>query len=321
MSCENAKWDGTTWSALGSGVNSQVDSIVEMGGDLYFGGQFTTAGGIPANRVAKFDGTNWSALGSGTNGAVNTLLTDGANLYAGGSFTTADGVTVNNIAKWNGTSWPALGSGVNGTVISMVIKDSDLYVSGEFSTAGGSPAFRLAKWNGSTWSSVASINRSSSTMIENGGLLYMGGGGSVVKQITNTASIANAVHFSAITNDLGEPTIIYTDNLENLKVKTFTSGNWTAPQTLQSGNQPMLPILSAVEGTSQLFGFWIRSLAIEYKHFTGSSWDASPTILVNSGINPRNPTCDFHSGGGVIKCLYTSGSNAPYTINVESVNP
>ena len=69
-----AKWNGSTWSALGSGVNSVVHALAVSGSDLYVGGAFTNAGGISANRVAKWDGYSWSALGSGVeNGLVSAL--------------------------------------------------------------------------------------------------------------------------------------------------------------------------------------------------------------------------------------------------------
>src|SRR5688500_16979329 len=54
-----------TWSALGTGVNDQVNSLAVMNGELYAAGKFSTAGGTSANRVAKWNGTGWSALGAG----------------------------------------------------------------------------------------------------------------------------------------------------------------------------------------------------------------------------------------------------------------
>ncbi len=80
-----AKWDGSKWSALGSGCSGRVRALAVSGTDLYVGGRFTTAGGIPANNIAKWDGSTWSALGSGVSGDVQALAVSGSNLYAGGS--------------------------------------------------------------------------------------------------------------------------------------------------------------------------------------------------------------------------------------------
>src|SRR5262249_18487793 len=118
-----AQWDGSSWSALGSGLVSQsapgsgpgVNALAVSGNDLYAAGQFATADGNPANSIAKWDGSNWSALGSGVTfvdgspGKVWALAVSGTNLYVGGVGNFWDGSEVTNIAKWDGNSWSALG--------------------------------------------------------------------------------------------------------------------------------------------------------------------------------------------------------------------
>jgi hypothetical protein len=95
-----AKWDGSSWSALGSGMNGTVRALAVSGSDLYAGGYFTTAGGSAANRIAKWNGSSWTALGSGMGSgrvystptpAVIALAVLGSDLYAAGEFTTAGG--------------------------------------------------------------------------------------------------------------------------------------------------------------------------------------------------------------------------------------
>ena len=156
-----AKWDGSSWSALGSGMNDVVDSLaVSEDGDLYAGGSFTTAGGVPAVSVAKWNGTEWSALGSGISGGypftfVHALVASGKIVYAGGNFTTAGGAPASNIAKWDGNSWSTLGSGVNDIVYALRFWNSNLYAAGSFTWAGGTPmANYVAEWKGSAWSAL-----------------------------------------------------------------------------------------------------------------------------------------------------------------------
>ena len=95
-------------------------ALAVSGTNLYAGGWFTKAGGVPANRIAKWDGSAWSALGSGMATATTlgslALAVSGTDLYAGGYFTTAGGVPANGIAKWDGSAWSALGSGMDNYV-------------------------------------------------------------------------------------------------------------------------------------------------------------------------------------------------------------
>jgi hypothetical protein len=131
-----AKWNGTAWSALGSGLNNTVYSLAVSGPDIYAGGVFTTAGGSPANRIAKWNGTTWSALGTGMNSIVFALAVSGTDVHAGGNFTTAGGSPANYIAKWNGTTWSDLATGTNSTVNAVGLSGADVYAGGTFTIAG-----------------------------------------------------------------------------------------------------------------------------------------------------------------------------------------
>ncbi|MGH7869616.1 MAG: hypothetical protein ACREP9_18810, partial [Candidatus Dormibacteraceae bacterium] len=48
-----AKWDGSSWSALGSGANNAVDALAVSDSDLYAGGYFGTAGGKVSPYIAR----------------------------------------------------------------------------------------------------------------------------------------------------------------------------------------------------------------------------------------------------------------------------
>jgi hypothetical protein len=159
-----AKWDGSSWAALGSGMDFHVVALAVhddgSGPALYAGGFFTTAGGVPASRIAKWDGSSWAALGSGMNGSVSALevYDDGSGpaLYAGGGFTSAGGVPANLIAKWDGSSWAALGSGMNCCGVGALAVYDDgggpaLFAGGAFTNAGYN---YTAKWDGSGWAAI-----------------------------------------------------------------------------------------------------------------------------------------------------------------------
>jgi hypothetical protein len=145
--------------ANGLGMNGVVYALVVDGnGNVYAGGDFTTAGGTTASRIAKWNGTAWSALGLGMNAIVLALAVDGnGNVYAGGNFTTAGSVVANYVAKWDGTAWSALGTGVNSQVQALAVDgNGNVYTGGNFTTAGGTMARSIAKWNGTAWSALGS---------------------------------------------------------------------------------------------------------------------------------------------------------------------
>ena len=168
-----ARWEGSSWSALGSGLDSIVAALAvydDGGGPaLYAGGHFFTAGGVAANRIARWNGSSWAAVGSGMSGsswynvAALAVYDDGGGpaLYAGGYFPSAGGVPANNVAKWNGSTWAALGDGLQGAspdVLSLSVYDDGggpaLYAGGNFQIAGGIAVNHITKWDGSTWSAL-----------------------------------------------------------------------------------------------------------------------------------------------------------------------
>jgi hypothetical protein len=48
-----AKWDGSSWTALGSGMDNVVAALAVSGSDLYAGGYFGTAGGKVSPYIAR----------------------------------------------------------------------------------------------------------------------------------------------------------------------------------------------------------------------------------------------------------------------------
>ena len=64
-----ARWDGSSWSALGDGTDEKVRALVaySTGGEsvLLVAGHFTSAGGVETPGLARWQAPEWSSLGRG----------------------------------------------------------------------------------------------------------------------------------------------------------------------------------------------------------------------------------------------------------------
>ena len=173
-----AKWDGTSWSALGTGLGDApyvALLAVDSSGNLYAGGSFGNAGNSYTFNVAKWDGMTWLALG-GLIGEVWALVVDsGGNLYAGGKLFWAG----NYVAKWDGTSWSAVGTPLgDGTYVLALAVDSrgTVYAGGDL-WAGADFLGYLAKWDGTRWSALGTGMQGMvrALAVDSSDNLYMGG--------------------------------------------------------------------------------------------------------------------------------------------------
>ncbi|HTY01628.1 MAG TPA: hypothetical protein VMG09_16505 [Bacteroidota bacterium] len=149
-----ARWDGTRWHSLGSGVNGPhpaVYGLATSGDSLYAGGVFVSAGGQSSRGIARWDGSNWHSMAGGVDGSVFAIAVDGSSVYAGGYFNTAGGAAARNIARWDGTTWQPLGAGLNNVVRSLAVYEGNLIAAGDFDSTGSASLPYIARWNGSTW--------------------------------------------------------------------------------------------------------------------------------------------------------------------------
>jgi hypothetical protein len=222
-----ARWNGTAWAALGSGMSlattgtAAVNAIAVVGAGanrvVYAGGDFDSAGGVPAASVASWDGAAWHALGAGGgvwtcftcgpsihgNGSVSALTVIGTTLYAGGNWQQAGGtgtlVDTSGIASWNGTAWSGLGvggatkGGFAATVFALATDGQRLFAGGDFDAMSGLPANRIARWYQSSWSDVGGGVSAPVTTIPRVMALAFGGGGLYVGGTFDSAGATPAV--------------------------------------------------------------------------------------------------------------------------------
>jgi hypothetical protein len=228
-----AQWNGSGWSALGAGMNSNVSALAVSGGTLYAGGGFTIAGNNAANYIAQWNGSGWSALGSGmagANGYVAALAVAAGTLYAGGYFTTAGNNAARCIAQWDGSSWSALGSGMGGldyypytypSVNALAVSGGRLYAGGSFTTAGTNVSFAVAEaMIGGAPVSVATIITNAAFGLTNGsfGFDLSGPSGSnvVIEASTNLGT-----WISLHTNLLGSGLLHFSDSQSSTNRQRF----------------------------------------------------------------------------------------------------
>jgi len=155
------EWGGGFDSFGVSGdVFSQLVWDDGSGTALYLGGNFSSAGDIPAVGIVRWDGTTWSdvggSFGPGSNYASDMVVFDdgsGPALYVTGRIYEAGGVAADHLVRWDGTSWSPVGPGLFGGYsgprgASLEVWDDGtgpaLYVAGAFLNG-------FARWDGATW--------------------------------------------------------------------------------------------------------------------------------------------------------------------------
>ncbi len=288
-----ARWDGTSWQALGLGLSNFAQSLVVhddgSGPALFVGGQFQFAGGSSALGVAKWDGFAWSALGSGILGSIDCMASfddgSGPALYVGGSFSNAGGVPVHNVARWKNGAWSDLAGGVSswarGFLVSSVGGSPALYVCGDFT---------ILKWTGSSWATlptgpVGSPSYYSMVMYNDGSgsKMYVGG------------------HFTTLN---GSPIGL---------VASWDGTSWAKLGTVQgSGTVHKLCVYDDGSGPGLYacgpipnIGSLVTNYVAEWK---GGSWHNLGVGLQYSGSETGSCLCAFPTGAG--SKLYVGGQFA-----------
>jgi trimeric autotransporter adhesin len=210
---------GRVVNSSGNGANSDVYSMIRIGNTVYFGGRFTSIGGISANYIAAYDlrTGNWTPLGSGGGNGVNEVVLDlaaiGTDLYVVGAFTAANtggsSISTAYVAKYDTVTgiWSSLGSGAssgfNDSVYTVTTIGSAVYFGGGFSSLSTGNATlavnRLARYETTTrtWSRVGTgtgngTNEFIFALASLGTDLYLGGIFTVVNE-GGTAIVANGL--------------------------------------------------------------------------------------------------------------------------------
>src|SRR5580765_8468654 len=150
-----ARFDGSNWSAVGSGMTGTVNALASHGGALYAGGASLFGAGSGA--LYSWNGSTWSAPGGGVTSdtpafGVESLLADASGLVvAGGYLNSVGGLPcAGGPARWNGTSWECLTRPVGSTGF----RNWFVNLGGDLVGTVGQAGSSTSRWNGSSWVSL-----------------------------------------------------------------------------------------------------------------------------------------------------------------------
>ncbi|GMV26038.1 MAG: hypothetical protein AMXMBFR58_20690 [Phycisphaerae bacterium] len=151
-----ARYNGSTWSGVGGGVQGQVKALHVIDGKLVAAGGFTQ----PGRFISTWNGTTWLATwadDAGMDASVESLGTFNGKLVVGGNFSHAGGAPMRALAMWNGTvggsgSWQAVGTVAgDAPVFSFSTYNGQLYAGFYLGSFGGRPLHGIGRFDGTQW--------------------------------------------------------------------------------------------------------------------------------------------------------------------------
>lgn len=329
-----ARYDGSSWSALGSGLSSFFNPIawtstVLANGDLVVGGRIESAGGRVVANVARWDGAAWHGFGTGVEGSVGAIaVLPGGDVVASGSFQYAGDQPLAGIGRWDGARWQPLASGLPFAARALaVLPNGDLVSS--VSPFGGC----MARWDGTAWSPMAQgipgevrcLAVLGNGDVVAGGVFNWAGAGPALRvaRWNGTAWSPMGAGFDAAVNALAalpDGTVV-AGGAFNLSGTTPTPrvARWDGSQWQPLGNpQTVVQALAVLaNGSIVAAGEFVSGQARTVQQWTGSAWTTLGTgmdqdvralrALPNGGLLAGGP---FSVAGGVLadRLAYWSGS-------------
>ncbi|HWT25441.1 MAG TPA: hypothetical protein VN213_18195, partial [Solirubrobacteraceae bacterium] len=182
-------YDGTT------GVN--VVALAHAGGRLHAAGEFTAAGGVPAQHWVMHDGTAWSVPAEVSN-PVLALAAYGDGVVVAGTFGYSGALRVPHAGIWTPGGWQTFGQGVaydpyaDTSVFALAATDSGVYAGGYFDQVGPVPVASVAEWRDGRWRDMAGGVQSPSALGEVFAMLAVGDELYITGQFETAGGVAAA---------------------------------------------------------------------------------------------------------------------------------
>jgi hypothetical protein len=271
-----ALWNGTTWSAMGIGFDSNTPGLaatvyalaIDGGGNIWAGGSFTYG----AKYVAKWSGSSWIAPSGNSadgTGIVYALAYSPQQnrMYIGGSFTNWAGVAnLNGLTAWMYNGWASdLGLLFQTEIHALIVSSlGNIYIGGIFNyTPGGTPNAK----------NVAMYDLASKTWSPIGAGLGTGTGQAVLSLALDTA---NNLYAGGTFGNAASPYI----------AKRSGSTSWTSLGT--GVNATVYKVIPDLAGNIYAAGAFTSAGGVSFQQalarWNGSSWQH--LWLTLPGVNP-----------------------------------
>lgn len=152
-----AKWNGASWSSMGTQPLDLPRSLRTHDGVLYLGGILSS----PARGMVQWNGTNWAALSAtlptaSSTSSVLTMAEYQGKLLAAGTLRVS-GPNYDAGFLWDGVVWQSLGAvlGAGASVTTTAVYLGDLYIAGpNVRLVSDSSSGSVLRFNGTSWSKV-----------------------------------------------------------------------------------------------------------------------------------------------------------------------
>lgn len=173
--------DGKVNPSWNPNPNGSVDALVKVGTNIYFGGYFSSVGGVARTNLAAVSTSgvlqSWSPS---TDSNILAMVNYGSNIYIGGPFTTVNGTTRNRLAAISTSgSLQSWNPNADNYVLSMAISGTTIYIGGTFNNIGATGRMRLAAISTSgsllSWNPNADNGGSFKAIAVSGSTVYVGG--------------------------------------------------------------------------------------------------------------------------------------------------
>ncbi|OFX31100.1 MAG: hypothetical protein A2X08_18125 [Bacteroidetes bacterium GWA2_32_17] len=142
-----ARWNGTTWDSLGSGVNSNVNAMVidTINNFLYLSGLFIQTGGKDAWSVAKWDGFEMDSVGKPFGHGKTCMEMYHGQLYVGG-YAGQGGINDTILIRWDGKQWHNV-IGTLSSLEALQVYKEKLYIGGGYFMVGNDSVIGIAAYS------------------------------------------------------------------------------------------------------------------------------------------------------------------------------